>query len=122
VSMHENLLEKASDLGRMLGQTDEYRALGTARTRVSEDRRAVELLNKLAELEAEIGKALQSGEEPTEELQTEYEQAFSELQGSSVYQSLAAAQTNFDKILARVNEAMVKGMEAGAQSRIILPS
>jgi hypothetical protein len=44
------------------------------------------------------------------------------VQASPVYQQLVAAQTNFDKILRRVNEEISRGMEAGAQSRIILPS
>ena len=39
-----------------------------------------------------------------------------------MYQSLVASQSNFEKLLARVNEEIGKGMEMGAQSRIILPS
>jgi len=56
--MNEAMMEKARDLGRMIGQTDEYKALGRARQNLDSDREAVETLNRLAELEAEIASAL----------------------------------------------------------------
>jgi len=116
------LFEKARDTGRLLGQTEEYKALERARQRISEDRDLVTLLNRLGELEVEIGRALQRGEEPSEQSAAEYEQAFADVQSKSQYQSLVAAQANFDKVVARVNEEISKGIESGAQSRIILPS
>jgi hypothetical protein len=39
-----------------------------------------------------------------------------------VYQALVAAQSNFDRVMSRINEEIARGIEAGAQSRIILPS
>ena len=41
------------------------------------------------------------------------------VQGKSVYQRLVAAQENFDKTMARVNDWIVDGIEKGAQSSII---
>lgn len=120
--MHEAMLEKAKDVGRALGQTDEYKALQRARQRLNEDRDAVASVNRLAELEREIAGSLQGGEEPSEEVQQEYEQLASDLQSGPVYQGLVAAQSNFDKLLQRVNEEIGKGMEAGAKSSIIMPS
>lgn len=120
--MHEGIYERAQELGRVLGQTEEFKALERARQRVSEDRELTTLLNGLADLEAQVARALQQGEEPTAEVGERYESAFSELQGSPLYQSLVAAQANFDKVLKRVNEEIGKGMESGARSRIILPS
>ena len=120
--MLENTLERAKELGRMLGQTDEYKALQRAREKVSNDREMVETLNRLGELERELATALQSGKQPSEEAQTEYESLFGTMQSSSTYQGLVAAQSNFDKVLERVNQEITRGMEAGAQSRIILPS
>ncbi|NIP79663.1 MAG: hypothetical protein GWM90_10790 [Gemmatimonadetes bacterium] len=49
--MNEVMLEKAKDVGRLLGQTKEYKALQRARERLNEDRETVELVNRLAELE-----------------------------------------------------------------------
>lgn len=116
----EAVTEKARDLGRLIGQTDEYKALMRARERFSEDREAVVRVNRLAELEAIVGEALQQGQEPSEEIRNEYEKLFSELQGSPSYQGMVAGQSNFDRILQKVNEDISKGIEAGAASRIIL--
>lgn len=118
----ETLVEKARELGRQLGQGDEYRALARARERLSEDRECVTAFNRLAELEQSVAGSLQQGDEPSAELREEYDRVFSELQGSPIYQALVAAQSNFDKILARVNDEILAGIEAGAKSRIIMPS
>ena len=116
----EGVSEKAKELGRLIGQTEEYKALQRARERFSEDRDAVTRVNRLAELEAMVSEALQRGVEPTEEIRNEYEQIFGELQASPVYQGMVAGQSNFDRVLQRVNEDISKGIEAGAASRIIL--
>jgi cell fate (sporulation/competence/biofilm development) regulator YlbF (YheA/YmcA/DUF963 family) len=120
--MTEGMTEKARDLGRLIGQADEYKALDRARERFSNDREAVERVNKLAQLESEIAKALQSNQEPTEAEREEYERTFAELQGNASYQAMIAAQSNFDRILTKVNEEISKGVELCASSRIILPS
>ena len=114
--------EKARELGRLLGQSDEYKALGRAKDRVANEREIVTLLNRLGELETEIGRALQRGQEPEQAVAEEYEKIFNEVQGRPEYQGLVAAQSNFDRILARVNDEISKGMAAAGQSRIILPS
>jgi cell fate (sporulation/competence/biofilm development) regulator YlbF (YheA/YmcA/DUF963 family) len=116
----EGVSEKAKDLGRLIGQTEEYKALARARERFAEDRDAVARVNRLAELEAIVGESMQRGVEPSEEVRNEYEQIFTELQSSPVYQGMVAGQSNFDRILQRVNEDIAKGIEAGAASRIIL--
>jgi cell fate (sporulation/competence/biofilm development) regulator YlbF (YheA/YmcA/DUF963 family) len=118
----DSITERAQELGRVIGQSEEYKALGRARERINEDREAVQRLNRLGELEREVTVALQSGREPSAEVQEEYERLFNELQGTPVYQGLVAAQSNFDKILMRVNEEIGRGMESGVRSRIILPS
>jgi cell fate (sporulation/competence/biofilm development) regulator YlbF (YheA/YmcA/DUF963 family) len=120
--MHDGMLEKAKEVGRLLGQTDEYKALQKARSRLNDDRDAVSALNRLSELEREITTALQTGEQPSEETQREYETMASELQSGPVYQGLVAAQSNFDKLLQKVNERMGEGIEAGSKSSIIMPS
>jgi len=43
-----------------------------------------------------------------------------ELQGMTVYQGMVAAQSNFDRLMKRINEEIGKGIEAGEKSRIIL--
>lgn len=120
--MLETTLEKAHDLGRFIGQSDEYKALRRARERVGDDREVVTLLNRLGELEQSVASAMQRGEAPEESVREEYETLANSLQASPTYQALVAAQSNFDKVLSRVNEEITKGMESGAQSGIILPS
>lgn len=120
--MNEVMLEKAKEVGRLLGQTDEYKALQQARQRLNEDRETVELVNGLAELEQRLTAQLQQGETPPEEDRAAYEETFSKLQAGPRYQALVAAQSNFDKVLQKVNEQIGTGMEAGAKSSIILPS
>lgn len=118
----ESIRERSQELGRAIGQTEEYKALGRARQQISDDREAVQRMNRLSELEQEVSQALHRGQEPAAAVQEEYERLFSELQSSPSYQALVAAQSNFDKILMRVNEEIGQGIESGARSRIILPS
>jgi cell fate (sporulation/competence/biofilm development) regulator YlbF (YheA/YmcA/DUF963 family) len=114
--------EKARDIGRLLSQTDEYRALKQANERLAEDRDAVTLLNRLSALEEELSNSLRSGREPSQEQEQEYESIAEELQQKSTYQALVAAQSNFDRFMVRINEEIGQGIKAGENSRIILPS
>lgn len=119
--MQEAIQEKARDIGRLLSQTPEYAALRSANGKLSDDRDAVTLLNKLSSLEGEITAAMRAGQEPSEEQRSEYETAVEELQGKTIYQQVVAAQSNFERLMARINEEIARGIEAGEQSRIILP-
>lgn len=120
--LSDGMKTRAQELGRLIGQADEYKALSRAREQLSADEPAVKQLNRLGALEREMSTAMQQGVEPTQEQQTEYESLFQEMQASPRYQALVAAQSNFDKILMRVNDEIGRGIEMGSQSRIILPS
>jgi cell fate (sporulation/competence/biofilm development) regulator YlbF (YheA/YmcA/DUF963 family) len=114
--------ERARDVGRLIAQTDEYQALRRANQRVGEDRNTVSLLNQLSELQESLTESIRRGVEPTEQQANEYEHLLGELQSRSDYQAVVAAQANFDRLMMRVNEEIARGIEAGEQSRIILPS
>lgn len=116
------LMDMARDLGRMLARTDEYQALKRAISLADEDREIGELTRRLETLEERLQTALARGEQPEDQLRDEYESTVVRLQGSSTYQRLVAAQTNFDKVVQRVNGTIAKGLEEGAESRIILPT
>jgi cell fate (sporulation/competence/biofilm development) regulator YlbF (YheA/YmcA/DUF963 family) len=116
------IAEKAREVGRLLSRAEEYQALKRANERISDDRETVALLNQISELQERITMTLQSGSEPTPEQQSEYETLATLLQGRPAYQSVAAAQANFDRLMMRVNEEIAHGIEAGEQSRIIFPS
>ena len=113
--------ERAREIGRLLSQTEEYQALKRANTALTDDREAVTLVNRLTALEGEIGAELRSGREPSAEQQEEYEGLAEKLQQLSTYQRVVASQSNFDRLMHRINEEIGKGIEAGEQGRIILP-
>ncbi len=114
-------MEMARDLGGAMARTDEYQALHRAIKAADDDRQLVEFRNAMDGLERRIAESIQAGQEPDEELRREYEETFSRLQSNPSYQRLAAAQANFEKILVKVNDVITEGMQAGADSRIIIP-
>src|SRR5688500_13045998 len=118
----EPIWEKAREVGRLVAQSDEYKALKRANERLSDDRDAVAGINRLSELQEGISAALQRGEEPGEAEREEYERVATTVQGSPAYQAFEAACTNFDRLMMRIDEEVAKGIEAGEQSRIILTS
>ena len=119
--MSDRILEKAKELGAIIGQTAEYGAMTRARKRIEEDETLRPLLEAMDGLERELAEMLQSGGQPDDVFRERYETAFGALQGHASYQAMVAAQANFDRILQRVNEAIGQGMEQGAGSRIIIP-
>jgi cell fate (sporulation/competence/biofilm development) regulator YlbF (YheA/YmcA/DUF963 family) len=118
----EAIWEKSREVGRLVAQTDEYAALKRANTRLSDDRDAVQMLNELADAQDRLAGLMRSGVEPSPDEQEEFEALATRLQGSSTYQAVMAAQSNFDRLMMRVNEEIARGVEAGEQSRIILSS
>ncbi len=59
------------------------------------------------------------GKEPTREQVEKYDQLLQSVQGNPVYQQMVAAQANFEKLMARVNERIYDGIKKGAASPII---
>ncbi|MFQ5536750.1 MAG: YlbF family regulator [Gemmatimonadota bacterium] len=116
------IYDMAKDLGAALARTDEYQELRRASQAMEEDRELVALRNELQDLEKEIEAALRAGKEPSEEVKKKYEEAANKLQARPEFQRVVAAQANFEKIMYKVNETMAKGLQEGAQSRIILSS
>jgi cell fate (sporulation/competence/biofilm development) regulator YlbF (YheA/YmcA/DUF963 family) len=114
------LWEKARDVGRLVSQSDEYKAFKRANERLADDRDAVSRINRLAELQDEISRGLQRGEEPGPEEREEYERVVATVQTSTAYQAFESARANLDRLMSRVDEEIAKGIEAGEQSRIIL--
>lgn len=116
------IYEMAKELGSALARTDEYQALKRASDAAEEDRELVEVRNRLQDIEAKLESQLRAGREPDEDLKTEYGKAAEELQAMPAFQRVVAAQSNFEKVMYKVNETVAKGIEEGAQSRIIIAS
>jgi cell fate (sporulation/competence/biofilm development) regulator YlbF (YheA/YmcA/DUF963 family) len=111
--------DKAIELGRLLGQTDEYKALKRAGDRLREDAEAQKQLAEVERLAVELERAARAGRQPSAAEVEAYERAASSIQGHPVYQSMVAAQANFEKLMTRVNERIYQGIQKGAASPII---
>ncbi len=111
--------QKAEDLGRHIGQTEEYKALKRAQERLQEARELASQLRRLQGLAERLDQAMERGETPSEEARAAYEQALNQVQGDPVYQGMVAAQANFDKLMVRVNEHILDGIRKGSASPII---
>jgi cell fate (sporulation/competence/biofilm development) regulator YlbF (YheA/YmcA/DUF963 family) len=116
------IYDMAKELGGALARTDEYQALKRAMDAVGDDRELTEIRSRLESLESRIETSLRSGKEPDDELKQEYGEATEELQSLPGYQRLVAAQSNFEKVMYKVNQTVAEGIEEGAQSRIIISS
>lgn len=112
----------AVDLGKALGRTAEYQAMDAAIKAADDDRDMVALKNDIQRLDQTLQAAYRSGEPPEDDQIKEYEAALEKLQALPAYQRFVAAQTNFEKLMAKVNGSIQQGMKEAANSRIIIPS
>jgi len=113
------LEDKAKELGRLIGQTPEYQAVRRANDALGEDREAVTLLRKMEQLRMDAQRMIESGTNPTPEMESQLDQLLEQVQVNPIYQRMVAAQENFDKTMLRVNEWILDGIKKGAASPII---
>jgi cell fate (sporulation/competence/biofilm development) regulator YlbF (YheA/YmcA/DUF963 family) len=110
---------KAKDLGRLIGQSPEYQAVKRANDALGQDAAAVALLKQMEQLRIDAQQMIQRGERPTEQMEKDLDTLLGQVQSQMAYQRLVSAQENFDKLMARVNDWIVDGIEKGATSSII---
>ena len=111
--------DKARELVRLIGQSNEYKAVKRANDALSQDSAAVALLKQMEQLRIDAQQMIQRGERPTEQMEKDLDTLLGQVQSQMVYQRLVSAQENFDKLMARVNDWIVDGIEKGATSSII---
>lgn len=111
--------EKAQDLGRLIGQTEEYKALKRASERLREDAECQRLLTDMEKLAGGIEAVARIGKEPSPEQTEQYDKAVQGIQVNPVYQQMAVAQANFEKLMAKVNARIYEGIQKGSASPII---
>jgi cell fate (sporulation/competence/biofilm development) regulator YlbF (YheA/YmcA/DUF963 family) len=111
--------DKAKDLGRLIGQSPEYQAVKRASDSLNDDKETVTLLQKMEQLRVDAQRMMQRGERPSEDMERQLDTLLGEVQGRAAYQRLLVAQENFDKIMGRVNDWILEGIEKGATSSII---
>ena len=112
-------MEKAFELGRLVGQGDEYKALKLAQEEIEGASELKGKFERMEQLVQELQQATAQGNEPSKEQVEEYDGLFNEAQTDPRYQRLAAAQSNFDKLMVQVQQRMAAGMRKGAESPII---
>ena len=111
--------DKAKELGRLIGQSSEYKEVKRASDALNEDKDTVALLQKMEELRMSAQRMLQQGQRPTEEMEQQLDTLLGQIQVRPSYQRLLTAQENFDKTMGRVNDWIMEGIEKGAASPII---
>jgi len=111
--------DKAKDLGRLIGQSSEYQAVKRSSDALNEDKDTVTLLQKMEQLRTDAQRMMQRGERPTEDMERQLDALLGQIQGRSSYQRLLVAQENFDKVMGKVNDWILEGIEKGATSSII---
>lgn len=111
--------DKAQELGRLIGQADEYQALRRAETNLRGDAPTQQKLDKISTLAKQVDGAMAQGQMPDETTTQEYEAAVRDLETSSIGQQYVVARANFEKLMQKVNEQIGAGMEKGATSSII---
>ena len=111
--------DKAKELGRLIGQSSEYKEVKRASDALNEDKDTVGLLQKMEELRMSAQRMLQQGQRPTEDMEKQLDALLGQIQTRTVDQRLLSAQENFDKTMGRVNDWILEGIEKGAASPII---
>ncbi len=111
--------EKAQELGRMIGQSPEYKALRRAEASLREDQETVTKLDQIQQLAAKVDAMVAAGNMPDQETAQAYETAVRDLETSVAGQAYVVARANFEKVMIRVNQQISEGMEKGATSGII---
>lgn len=113
------LSDKATELGRLIGQSAEYQAVKRANEALNGEAEITGALQRMDTLRTEAQQMIERGEQPTAEMEQELDTLLSKVQASSVYQRVIAANENFDKVMMQVNQWMLDGIKKGATSSII---
>ncbi len=111
--------QKAKELGRLIGQSDEYKALKRSNEGLGGDKDAVLMLRRMEELRQTAQQMIERGEEPTVDMERELDELLSKVQVNATYQRAVVAQENFDKLMMQVNNWIGEGIRTGAASPII---
>jgi len=111
--------QKAKELGRLIGQSDQYKALKRANDGLGAEKEAVAMLRRMEDLRNSAQAMIEGGTEPTAEMEREMDELLSRVQRNPVYQSAVVAQENFDKLMMQVNNWIAEGIKSGAASPII---
>jgi cell fate (sporulation/competence/biofilm development) regulator YlbF (YheA/YmcA/DUF963 family) len=111
--------DKAEELGRLIGQTPECKALRRAEATLREDPETVKKLELIQRFARQVDQIVASGKMPDQATTDSYEQAVQDLENSSIGQAYVVARANFEKVMVKVNQLIGEGIEKGVTSSII---
>jgi cell fate (sporulation/competence/biofilm development) regulator YlbF (YheA/YmcA/DUF963 family) len=111
--------DKAEELGRLIGQTPEYKALRRAEGSLRDDQEAQAKVDLIQKLARQMDEMVAGGQMPDQATAEQYETAVRDLEVSPSGQAYAVARANFEKVMIKVNQLIAQGMEKGATSSII---
>lgn len=111
--------DKAEELGRLIGQANETKALRRAEADLRGDDETRTRLEKIQTLARDVDAQVAEGKMPDPATVEAYETAVRDLETSGIGQSYVVARSNFEKLMVKVNERISEGIEKGAASNII---
>ena len=111
--------DRAEELGRLIGQTQECKALRRAESSLKEDKETVTKLDTIQNLARRVDQMVGAGQMPDQETAEAYERAVRELEMSPTGQAYVVARANFEKVMIKVNQLIGEGIEKGTTSSII---
>lgn len=114
------LEDKAKDLGRTIGQSEEYKIVKRTSEGLEADRDATTILRQMEKIRGDAQAMIDRGEEPTPEMEQQLDALLHQVQSNASYQRAISARENFDKVMLRVNQWIAEGIRTGATSSIIL--
>jgi cell fate (sporulation/competence/biofilm development) regulator YlbF (YheA/YmcA/DUF963 family) len=113
------LEDKAREVGRLIGQSEEYKAVKRSSDALSADAEASTMLRRMEAIRNEAQQMIDRGEQPGANMEQELDQLLEKVQVNPAYQRAVVAQDNFDKQMLRVNQWIAEGIKLGATSSII---
>lgn len=113
------LEEKATEVGRLIGQSEEYKTVKRSSEALSADPQASSTLQRMEAIRTEAQQMIERGEQPPPTMEQELDTLLQSVQSNPAYQAAVVAQENFDKHMMRVNQWIAGGIKLGAASPII---
>ncbi len=103
---HLTLETKAKELAEVLKETEEYKELSSAQTRVKLDPEAEDLLKKLQNAQQQLQNAQAEGQQVQPEQVQEYQDLEGQIRTNLTLTNLLKAQQSFGEVMNRVQEAI----------------
>jgi cell fate (sporulation/competence/biofilm development) regulator YlbF (YheA/YmcA/DUF963 family) len=113
------LEERARELGRLIGQSQEYQSVRRANEALTNNEEAMRILAEMEKLRAQAQEGIARGQSPGAELEQKLDDLLATVQQNEAYQRVLVAQENFDKLMAHANAWILEGIRKGSASPII---